>query len=626
MAAQTTSEYRAYPWIKSQLVAVGWNESNPNTDPRGQIWEQNECLANGEIRKGLGLQKPEFVVRITDNQYWTIEAKGAQKQFAKSLAEAQGYAEAINLASDLVRVRFATGVAGTETSGFKVATSFLTGDGKWEMVNKAGTNFDGFLTMQEALRILSAENSDLSAVPMTVAEVVEVGKYINKRLHTAKVTKERRALIVAVLLLALERDPHLSQSGEPKVFLADINSRARVVFENAGRIPLWESLQILPENDNVAALANALSDVLKKLKSHNLLNTARSADILGAFFESFLKYGNSSKDLGIVLTPRHICWLASEAMAITKDDVVYDPTVGTAGFLVAAFNRVLSAATAKEAEAFAISNLYGIEHSGEIAALAFINMYFRGDGKHNLKIDSSLPYRLVSVKGDSILSFERGLDLVQSDEALAVTRVLMNPPFALPNDEEAETRFVDHGLRQLVNNGLLFTVLPSSLLYDKDYAGWRKELLEHNTLLSVVALPTDLFYPVATESVGVFLRKGTKHEVGSKVAWIRLTDDGFIKRKGFRVERRGVHYREFLRPTANALRTWLLSGAESKTVPGQLEYSPIKSTEWLPQVHLGVATLDAESYRQQVQETYRQILIQKLRAPKLTENEEVSNV
>ena len=621
----TTSEYRSYPWIKAGLLSSGWNSHNPNTDPRGQVWEQNEALSNPEIKAGLGTQRPEFVVRVTDNQYWTVEAKGSHPQLARAIAEAKGYAEAINGASTVVRVRFATGVAGTDTVGYKVRTLFLTGSGDWVPVVHGGANFEGFITNQEALRILSAENPDLNAVPMTVAEVVEIAKYINTKLHSAKVPKERRALLIAILLLALEQDPGLGMTGQPSVFIADINSRAKRVFENAGRVPLWESLQILPGGDNIASQAAALSDVLQKLKSNDILNTARSTDILGAFFESFLRYGNTSKDLGIVLTPRHLCWLAVEALGITKHDVVYDPTVGTAGFLVAAFNRVLESATPVESKRFAIANLYGVEHADNVAALAFINMYFRGDGKHNLKIGSSLPYRLVAETGKDALQFKTGLPLA-SGESLAVTQVLMNPPFALPDEDEAEVHFVEHGLRQLVQNGLLFTVLPSSVMYEADYAEWRRELLGHNTLLSVIALPTDVFYPVATESIGVFLRKGRPHATGENVLWIRLTDDGFVKRKGFRVERRGVHFREFLRPTADILRRWLISGIETAAIRGQIEFSPLANPEWLPQVHLGTADLAPTEFDRQVRETYRQSLAQRLRAPKILEDQEEGGV
>lgn len=41
-------------------------------------------------------------------------------------------------------------------------------------------------------------------------------------------------------------------------------------------------------------------------------------DILGEFYEVFLKYGNDAKDIGIVLTPRHITKFACDVLDIDK--------------------------------------------------------------------------------------------------------------------------------------------------------------------------------------------------------------------------------------------------------------------------------------------------------------------
>jgi len=610
MARVIASEFRSYPWVKEQLTAAGWNTANPNARPQGQVWEQNECLANEEIRRGLGAQRPEFVVRVSDSILWTIEAKGSDSQLSVALDEAISYADAINIGSDVVTARFASGIAGTEEQGFSVRTMYRTNDADWVAVTRDGSLFEKFLSRREAVRILSADTADLGAVPMAVGEVVAIAKYINTKMHSAKVTKERRALLISALLLALEQDPTISLSSDPQVFLNDIDSRAKAVFARAGRQSLWDGLRIIPETGNIAALAETLSQILQHLKAHDILNTARRSDLLGAFFESFLRYGNSSKDLGIVLTPRHICWLAAEALAISRTDTVYDPTAGTGGFLVAAFNRVVELSTEAEAAAFARVNLYGAEVSPVVAALAFVNMYLRGDGKHNLNVDSALPYRLVRDEPNDPLKFRQGLELIES-ESLAVTRILMNPPFALPDEAEQEIRFVEHSLRQLVDGGFMFSVLPSSVLYDSDSAAWRHRLLESHRLCSVIALPSDLFYPVATESVAVIIQKGRPADQSEPVLWVRLTEDGFIKKKGFRVEPDGVHYRDVLGPVASALRDWITARTKSLEVPGHLEYVPLSNSEWLPQAHLGLSDIQPDAFQRLVRRSFRDILNQR---------------
>ena len=45
----TDSEYQSYVYIRNELKDKGWNIANPNRDPSGQVYTQNECLQNPEI-------------------------------------------------------------------------------------------------------------------------------------------------------------------------------------------------------------------------------------------------------------------------------------------------------------------------------------------------------------------------------------------------------------------------------------------------------------------------------------------------------------------------------------------------------------------------------------------------
>ena len=45
------------------------------------------------------------------------------------------------------------------------------------------------------------------------------------------------------------------------------------------------------------------------------------------FFETFLRYGNDAKELGIVFTPRHIVNFMIELIDVNPNDTVYDQPV-----------------------------------------------------------------------------------------------------------------------------------------------------------------------------------------------------------------------------------------------------------------------------------------------------------
>jgi type I restriction enzyme M protein len=608
---QRSSEFRAYPWIQDQLRDSGWDTRNPNLHPRGEVWTQGECLSNEEIRRGLGQQKPENVAIINDRAFWVIEAKEGSRNLNIAVAEAKAYAGAIASNSTNLSVPFATGVAGDEKAGFDVRTEYLGADGRWDTVTAGAHPLRRLPSKAELRRIMMNNNSDLQAVPVTVREIIELSKYINDRFHIAKIERDQRAVVVALLLLALQQDPTISHvAGQGSIFIEDVNARARRVFDQAGRREIWETVRLRPSNENVELQAQALSDVVTRLRAADILHAAQTADVLGQFFESFLRYGNTSKDLGIVLTPRHLCWFAAEAVDVRRDDIVYDPAAGTGGFLVAAFNRVKESATAGHATKFAQENLYGVEVSGKIATLAFINMFFRGDGKHNLKIDSALLHRLVTQTTSSSLPQFRDRPRRRPQESAGVTKVLMNPPFGLKDLSEQEPHFIDHALYQMTNNGILFSVLPASVLYDRKWSRWRSRLLEDNTLAAVVSFPVDIFYPVATESVGIFVRKGVPHSIDREVLWARIIDDGFVKRKGFRVERRNGDYRDTLRPLASCIRSWLSGEIRGSDRLGELEWSPLASGELLPQAHLGTGEPDPRLFANEVRSVYKEVMTQ----------------
>jgi type I restriction-modification system DNA methylase subunit len=110
----------------------------------------------------------------------------------------------------------------------------------------------------------------------------------------------------------------------------------------------------------------------------------------------------------------------------------------------------------------------------------------------------------------------------------------MNPPFSLKRDKEYD--FVDHALKQMVKGGLLFSILPYSVIAKSGQARtWRGNLLKRHTLLSIVTFPIDIFYPVSAPPVGVFIKQGVSHDYDKNVLWVRAETDGHLKSKGKRL-------------------------------------------------------------------------------------------
>lgn len=599
-----SSEFRAYPWIEKYLRLKGWNTSNPNVNSKGEVWTQQECLDDPNIRLALITKRPENVVRISANEFWLIEAKHGKSNIDLACKEAQQYADLINEKSKSF-APIASGVAGDEETGFLIK-HFIKINSKWHPIMSGSRHVEGFLSKTEILRLISQKTSNLVRDDLTQKELVTLANFINDQLHLAKITKESRSIVVAQLLLALHEDPSLTMK-DPIIFLQDISSRAERIFSSAGKRELWQEVKIGFTAEKAAPVASALSRIVEELKLADIVDAAGNADVLGPFFESFLRYGNTSQDLGIVLTPRHICWLAAEALGIHADDVIYDPAAGTAGFLVAAFNRIQTLVDKKKSRRFAEANIYGAETDAKVAALAFINMYFRGDGKHNLSFQSCFDKNLI--KNGAQLKFVNGSQET-NPKKLGITKVLMNPPFSLKDSKEKEPDFIDHALRQMIDGGLLFCIVPASVFYERKHDVWRRRLLEGNTLLASVTFPVDLFYPVATQTIAVILKKGVPHQEAN-VLWAHIDDDGFEKKKGYRVEKSSSSYKEALGTLAESIREWTLAGRKLHTAIGKIEFLPITNrNELIPQAHLGTGKLSDESFTAAVNQLMKGMISQ----------------
>ncbi len=87
------------------------------------------------------------------------------------------------------------------------------------------------------------------------------------------------------------------------------------------------------------------------------------------------------------------------------------------------------------------------------------------------------------------------------------------------------------------DEGLLFSVLPvSTMIEGGSEKHWRiDKLLKENTLIAVISFPADVFYPIGVYSLGIIVKKGIPHAIDQNVLWLRLTRDGFIKKKGKRI-------------------------------------------------------------------------------------------
>lgn len=329
------SEVEAYDFIRRRLRELEWNVKNPNLNTGGQVWTQNQCFAEPELKKALGLNRPENIVKVREGMVWVIEAKPYRRQLAEAVDEAVNfYSKAINdKCKRRMQAVLASGVAGNEESGYLVQTKVRI-NSRWQTVTLNGHEATGLLSPADVNTLITTQDSDIHEFAPPQRLFLRAAEDINEYLHIGGINKNDRAKTMAALLLSVIKEPPNLDADLP-VLMGEINVRSETRLRENNKPDFAPFVKLLPPTNitNHIKFKNALVKTIQKLLELNIASAMNSStDVLGQFYEVFLKYGNGAKEIGIVLTPRHITRFAVEATNVSGNDLVLDVACGTGGF------------------------------------------------------------------------------------------------------------------------------------------------------------------------------------------------------------------------------------------------------------------------------------------------------
>ncbi len=522
------SEVACYKYILDEISKKGWDKKN--------VYTQQECLTIEEIKKYLVLDKPENVIKVKEEIFYVIEGKNEKSKIEIATDEARNqYAKKINQ-SKKIKALFATGVAGNEDEGYISKSYFFNGSG-WDLIKENGVEITSILSLQQIDTILKNKSALIEDIEISENEFLKTAIEVNKILHKNSINKDYRARFISAILLSMTTGEELNLNENALVLINNINKKVELILRNHKKQDFAKFIRIdePSSEDNHVKVKDAIKRTYQKLLDLNIRSAMNSGrDVLGEFYEVFLKYGNGAKEIGIVLTPRHITRFASYTLDINAHDLVLDLACGTGGFLVSAYDEVKrKTKDKKEFENFKQNGIYGIEEQDPIISLAIVNMIFRGDGKTNMIEGNCFNKWLTVSKTENGNIKASYLDKNEEDRIRPITKVMLNPPFS---QEKKEFEFIEQALNQMQNEGILFCVLPvGALVKQAKFIQWRNETLKKNTLLSVVTFPMDLFYPVGTHTLGLYIKRGVPHNHSQNVLWVKVDKDGFLKVKGRRM-------------------------------------------------------------------------------------------
>ena len=516
------SEFRAYPYIEKVLADLGWDTRNPARG--GAVYTQGEFRKHDSLlSEALGRKAPENIIVIpwdSSPRYWIVEAKRTHRERAKALREAQGYADKVNVL-DPGAARFATGIAGTPDQSFYVTTTYWSGN-EWREVAINNYEATGFLTPEQCADILDSNNSRLALFDDDPDRFLKKANAINRTLHDNEVPVGDRAGVMAALLLALAQDGNLRIHAKPSALMREVNGLIEDLLRQHGKEDFAKIIELrLPATEkNHRRYRKAIVETLQHLREMNIRSAINSGDdALGKFYETFLKYANGAKEMGVVLTPRHVTKFAVDVLGLGPRDRVFDPACGTGGFLVSAMEAI-RASRSGDYDAFRNDGLFGVEQRDDVYGLAIVNMIFRGDGKSRVYDGNCFDHQFWLRDGNVWYTLPG--DAKPEGARRPFSRVLMNPPFKL---RTKESEFVDYALSQMRKSGFLFAVLPAVLIGGKRHEEWRRELLKRHTVIACVKFDKNLFYPVAEATYGLIVRAHCPHDTRQPVFMGCLFDD-----------------------------------------------------------------------------------------------------
>jgi len=361
--------------------------------------------------------------------------------------------------------------------------------------------------------------------------LLEFTKKLNDQLHSYKIPENQRALLISAILIALEDDAFktsYTKKTSPKSLADFLTKTVSEKLEEANISgKKLENLNIqfgfIKTDTSLSTKEKVLKELIDKIDENinQFIKTHEYFDVLGQLYIEFLRYANSDKGLGIVLTPPHITELFAELAQVNKNSIALDNCAGTGGFLIAAMKKMIEDAkgdTKKIAE-IKSKQLIGVEYQAHIFALAVSNMYIHQDGKTNI------------INGNC---FDE--EVINQVKANKPTVGFLNPPYKADKKTDAEELdFIFNNLDCLVDGGTCIAIVPMERALattGKVYEA-KKKLLESHTLEAVLSMPNELFNnSKATVVTCVMIFTAHKpHPKNKETYFGYYKDDGFEKRK-----------------------------------------------------------------------------------------------
>ena len=488
-------------------------------------------LLKSASKKGGGKGYPEFIISYKTNPDLLIvieckadvtkhESKDRDKYADFSVDGALLYASYLSKGFDVLAIA----VSGETKQSLKVSHFLHLRDEK-----KATPIFgDKFLSVDDYLNgyLKSPEK-----FRQDYNSLLDFTKQLNEKLHTYKILESQRSLLISSILIALENTAFkrsYASHKKPENLAVSLIQTVSDELESANITGkklenLNTQFSFIKTDTSLSKKENVLKEIIDEIDENinAFIKTHRYFDVLGQLYIEFLRYANSDKGLGIVLTPPHITELFADLAQVNKNSIAYDNCTGTGGFLISAMKKMIADAKGDETKIKEIKSkqLIGTEYQSHIFALAVSNMYIHQDGKTNI------------INGSC---FDE--EIIEEVKSKKPTVGFLNPPYKSNKKTDTdELEFILNNLECLVDGGTCVAIVPmqSALATSGKVLELKKKLLEKHTLQAVLSMPDELFFnsKVGVVSCVMVFTAHRPHPNHKETYFGYYKNDGFVKRK-----------------------------------------------------------------------------------------------
>jgi type I restriction enzyme M protein len=243
-------------------------------------------------------------------------------------------------------------------------------------------------------------------------------------------------------------------------------------------------------------------------------------DLLGAAYEYLIKYfaDSAGKKGGEFYTPGEVVRLLVQLVKPRAGSEIYDPTVGSGGFLIQSHQYV-----EEQGENPSDLALNGQDSNGTVWSICIMNMIL-----HNIT-------RFTIENGDTL----EDPQILDHGQIRKFDRVLANPPFSqnysraglkFPNrfrewcpetGKKADLMFVQHMLASLKPDGHMATIMPHGVLFRGGKEKLIREIFINDDVIeAIISLPPGLFYGTGIPACVIVANKNKPDALRGKVLFI----------------------------------------------------------------------------------------------------------